>query len=318
MLLGLLRDQELDPTEFYTGTGHAPPVLSDAEQQAGEAPDAASARDLPDWLWPRFKQALGPGAEAAAQVLRNRAPIVLRVNLRHCTRAQAISGLVDDGIMTQPMETAKSALQVTAGERKISSSKLFKSGGVELQDASSQAAVEAMDLRDGARVLDYCAGGGGKTLAMAALADCAWFAHDISVPRLADLPPRARRAGIDVEILDGSALPRMAPFNMVLCDAPCSGSGTWRRNPEAKWALTPERLRELTELQRQILSEAASLVAPGGRLIYTTCSILTEENQESVDRFLCDFPAWSKLQSRNWPISDQSDGFFFAELSRYS
>ena len=145
--------------------------------------------------------------------------------------------------------------------------------------------MAALDLPPGARVLDYCAGGGGKTLALAARCEATWFAHDALPRRMADLPARAARAGVEVQLCDTADLAALAPFDVVLCDVPCSGSGTWRRAPEAKWRLTPSDLDAFAARQDAILSDAAGLVAPGGRLIYCTCSILREENEAVIDRF---------------------------------
>ncbi|WP_417727539.1 RsmB/NOP family class I SAM-dependent RNA methyltransferase [Roseovarius sp.] len=313
LMIGALREQGLDPEAFFTGDGHAPEILTEAERGAF-VPDAAAVRDLPDWLWARFVASLGDAAEAAAQALRARAPIMLRVNLRRATRNDAIARLADEGIVAQPVDIAQSALQVIEGERKVSGSLSFAEGWIELQDGSSQAAMEAIVAPQGARVLDYCAGGGGKVLALAARMHGKFFAHDVAPARMRDLPVRAARAGVDVQTMERPE----GRFDLVLCDAPCSGSGTWRRSPEAKWALTPGRLAELTEVQVHILSEAAALVAPGGKLAYATCSVLNEENQCVIDRFLSEFSDWRLIEMRHWPISDEGDGFFLAQLTRVS
>ena len=313
LMLGSLRGQGIDPDEIFTGEGHAPARLTEAERVAG-VPDRAAARDLPDWLWPQFEASLGPTAEAAAAALRQRAPIMLRVNARRATREAALARLAAEGVVAQPVDIAKTALQVLEGERKITTSQCFAEGWIELQDGSSQAAMEVLDVPEGARVLDYCAGGGGKVLALAARVDGAFFAHDAAPQRMRDLPVRAARAGAEVRLVtqpEGS-------FDVVLCDAPCSGSGTWRRSPEAKWALTPARLTELTEIQRQILSEAASLVAPGGLLAYATCSVLDAENQEVIGRFSRENPEWALQGAQRWPISEAGDGFYLAQLRRVS
>ena len=313
LMLGSLRGQGIDPDVIFTGEGHAPARLTEAERVAG-VPDKAAARDLPDWLWPQFEASLGPTAEAAAAALRQRAPIMLRVNARRATREAALARLAAEGVVAQPVDIAKTALQVLEGERKITTSQCYAEGWIELQDGSSQAAMEVLDVPEGARVLDYCAGGGGKALALAARVDGAFFAHDAAPQRMRDLPVRAARAGAEVRLVtqpEGS-------FEVVLCDAPCSGSGTWRRNPEAKWALTPTRLTELTEIQRQILSEAASLVAPGGLLAYATCSVLDAENQEVIGRFSRDNPEWALQGAQRWPISEAGDGFYLAQLRRVS
>jgi 16S rRNA (cytosine967-C5)-methyltransferase len=313
LMLGSLRGQGIDPDEIFTGEGHAPARLTEAERVAA-VPDSAAARDLPDWLWPQFEASLGPTAEAAAAALRQRAPIMLRVNARRATREAALARLAAEGVVAQPVDIAKTALQVLEGERKITTSQCYADGWIELQDGSSQAAMEVLDVPEGARVLDYCAGGGGKALALAARVDGAFFAHDAAPQRMRDLPVRAARAGAEVRLVtqpEGS-------FEVVLCDAPCSGSGTWRRNPEAKWALTPTRLTELTEIQRQILSEAASLVAPGGLLAYATCSVLDAENQEVISRFSRDNPEWALQGAQRWPISEAGDGFYLSQLRRVS
>jgi len=311
LLLGSLRLQGIDADTVFTGEGHAPAPLTEVERVLA-VPDATAVRDLPDWLWERFEASLGANAEAAVEALRVRAPIMLRVNARRATRAAAQARLASEGIVAQPVEIARHALQVIDGERKITTSQCYAEGWVELQDGSSQAAMEALELPDGARVLDYCAGGGGKVLALAARVTGAFFAHDAAPQRMRDLPVRAARAGVDVGLLTQPE----GEFDLVLCDAPCSGSGTWRRTPEAKWALTPERLEELTRLQLRILSEAAPLVAPAGRLVYATCSVLKEENQDVIARFASENPEWTVREMQHWPISETGDGFFLSQLER--
>ena len=316
LLIGLLRDQGVVLDEIFTGEGHAPPPLSKAERAAGRAPRANEARDLPDWLWPRFQAALGAGADAATEMLRHRAPVTLRVNARRMSRDAAQVALADEGILCQPVDNVKTALQVIEGARKISLSTLYLLGAIELQDASSQAAMEALELPSGARVLDYCAGGGGKTLALAARVEGNWVAHDVSARRMSDLPSRAARAGVTVRLCETQELHGLARFDAVLCDVPCSGSGTWRRGPQAKWDLTPEHLDELGRVQAGILAQASALVAPGGRLIYCTCSVLSEENEYVIERFSQEFTDWQPMISRRWPISETGDGFFLAQLCR--
>ncbi|MAU53750.1 MAG: SAM-dependent methyltransferase [Roseovarius sp.] len=316
ILLGSLRAQGIDPETIFTGTGHDPAPLSEVERRAGRAPTESEARDLPDWLWPRFRAALGEAAGAAAEALRHRAPICLRVNARRLSRAEAQARLAREGIGTTPVQDRNFALQVTEGERKIAQSPTYREGLVELQDASSQAAMEALALPSGARVLDYCAGGGGKTLALAARLDGVWFAHDADPGRMTDLPARAGRAGSDVRICGAEMLRDLSPFDAILCDVPCSGSGTWRRAPQAKWTLTPEALADLVRRQDGILRRAAELVRPGGQMIYTTCSVLAEENEAVVAGFAAASKGWRVTARRRWPVSTMGDGFFLAQLCR--
>jgi 16S rRNA (cytosine967-C5)-methyltransferase len=188
---------------------------------------------------------------------------------------------------------------------------------VELQDVSSQAVAATAGARPGMTVLDYCAGGGGKTLALAAAmeGEGTLLAHDVNPRRMSDLPARARRAGAHVEILPPEALARRAPrCDLVFVDAPCSGTGAWRRTPEGKWRLRPADLGRLTRLQDRILAEAAGYVRPGGRLVYATCSFLAAENAERVARFRRDRPDWRLLDERSLGPLDGGDGFYVARL----
>lgn len=317
VMIGALRAAGRNPAEIFTGAGHGPTPLEDEEASAGAPPEEPGARlDLPDWLLPRFRDSLGDAAETTALALKQRAPVMLRVNLRKADPGAAIRALDEDGVTVSAHPVAPTALHVTGGARRVSSTAAYRNGIVELQDASSQAAMQAVPVPDGARVLDYCAGGGGKTLALAARATATWYAHDAQPRRMADLPNRAARAGVEVVLCGTADLGRRAPYDVVLCDVPCSGSGTWRRNPEAKWRLTPERLAELEGLQARILEEAAALVAPKGVLAYATCSVLAAENGGRVRAFEREHPGWRCTLQRDWPVSDAGDGFFIALFER--
>jgi len=317
LMIGLIRAGGADPDSLFAGTSHAPAPLDAAERAGGRAPMSAGERwDLPDWLVAAFGNALGGGAEAAALALRHRAPVILRVNQRCNSVAQAIETLKQDGIDAEPVAIAPTALRVTGGARRVAVSAAYRAGAIELQDGSSQAAMAGLDVPARARVLDFCAGGGGKVLALAARVDAAWFAHDADAGRMTDLPARAARAGVRVTSLAPGAAADHAPYDLVLCDVPCSGSGTWRRAPDAKWRLTPERLGALVDLQARILSQAAALTRPGGAIAYTTCSLLTVENEEQVAAFLAGTRGWACLGQRRWPVCDQGDGFFLAQLAR--
>lgn len=316
-MIGALRAQGIDPDSLFDGQGHAPAPLSGAERRAGAPPaEAADRLDLDPWLLDVFRASLGDGAEETARALQGRAPVVLRVNLRKTDRAGAVARLAESGISARPDEIAATALIVEEGARRIAGSEPYRDGQVELQDGSSQAAMETVAPVPGARVLDYCAGGGGKALALAARSDVQVFAHDAAPRRMADLPARAARAGVKITLLDGAGVAGAAPFDLVLCDVPCSGSGTWRRAPEAKWRLTPGALRALTRSQDGILDTAADLAAPEGSIVYATCSVLRDENEARIDAFLARRPGWRLALSRRWPVSEAGDGFFVAHLSR--
>lgn len=312
LVLGRLRQTDIDPDEVFTGAGYALAPLIDAEKQAGAVPDGADAADLPDWLYDIFVNDLGDDAHLAAEALRHRASVFLRVNSLKADRRAAQTALTQDGIVTVPHPLSETALEVQEGARRVAQSTAFQSGLVELQDVASQAVVDAVPLASGMRVLDYCAGGGGKTLALAARLRGPVDAHDADPRRMSDLPSRAHRAGAQVTLM---AQP-LGPYDLVLCDVPCSGSGSWRRAPEGKWRLTPARLEDLTSLQSNILDAASGLVAKTGVLAYATCSVLHCENEARIDRFLQRNPGWKLLFQHRFSLSQGGDGFFVATLTR--
>ncbi|AVO39247.1 RsmB/NOP family class I SAM-dependent RNA methyltransferase [Pukyongiella litopenaei] len=316
LMLGAIRAAGGDPDAVFGAGGHAPAALSDAERAGGRDPRTPQERcDMPDWLWPRLVASLGGEADAAGRALQNRAPVHLRVNLARCDRDAARHALADDGIATRPHPASPTALEVTDGARRLRNARAYLDGRVELQDAASQAVVDLLPLKPGMRVLDYCAGGGGKALAMAARAAVEIVAHDASPDRMRDLPARADRAGAQITLAATQDLAGLGPFDLVLCDAPCSGSGSWRRSPEGKWALTEARLAELTGIQRDILHRASACLVPGGLLAYATCSILDDENAQSVAHFLRAHPGWRQVASRSWPVQHGTDGFFSSHLT---
>lgn len=320
LVLGGLRAAGTDPAPLFTGEGHAPAPLTDAD--AGSAPEGDVALDCPDWLAPRLQASLGDDYPPVMRAMQHRAPVFLRVNALKADLAAAQTALATDGIEARPHPLARLALEVTSGARKIQTSRAFADGLVELQDAASQAVVEALPLQAGMRVLDHCAGGGGKTLAMgAALGSTTGsggrldlHAHDASPRRMRDLPERAARAGLKVRLVDRPE--DVAPYDLVLVDAPCSGSGSWRRDPQGKWALTAERLAEIEQIQAGILDRVAPMVAPQGWLAYATCSMLAEENHDQITAFLARTPGWVLDRHLSLTPLTGGDGFFLALLRR--
>ncbi|WP_412554610.1 RsmB/NOP family class I SAM-dependent RNA methyltransferase [Shimia sp. MIT1388] len=311
LMIGVLRQDQADLEAIFSGEGYAPAALSQDELSV---PDGRPPLDIPDWLEPPLRDSLGTAFDDTVLALRRRAPVILRVNLRKATVAQAQEVLADDGIETHTISLVDTALEVTEGARRIKNNAAYLDGLVELQDASSQALVAALSISKGMKVLDYCAGGGGKTLAMAGRAEAQFFAHDALVQRMADLPARAKRAGVKVQVVK---TPKdKAPYDLVLCDVPCSGSGTWRRTPDAKWRFRPEDLAELERVQAEILEQAKELVAPEGALVYATCSVLTAENTAQIERFVQNNPSWEIDWQRQFLLSDGGDGFFGAILRK--
>lgn len=258
LMLGLLRQQDRDPATIFSGEGHAPAPLTPDELAAGVDPSIADARpDIPDWLWPDWSASLGIEALEIAHAMRSRAPVWLRVNARRATPQAALEALARDGVIAEQDASLPSALRVIEGERRIASSAAYLDGMVELQDLSPQLACAALPLRPDQLVLDYCAGGGGKSLAVGAREDLRIIAHDAMPARMADLPARAARAGIGIAL--SPPVPLGRDYDLVIADVPCSGSGTWRRTPDAKWRLSREGLDALTMMQAEILDRAARL-----------------------------------------------------------
>ncbi len=312
LVLGGLRDRGLDPAEWFSGAGHAPSVLGDAD--TGVTPEGNVALDCPEWLAEPLQTALGEEFVGVMQALRHRAPVYLRVNLAKGTVAAALAALATEGIVCQLNPLAKTALEVTENARKIQTSQAYLSGLVELQDAASQAVIEALPLVNGQRVLDYCSGGGGKALAMAAQAQVTLVAHDVDPRRMRDIPARAARAGVKITVAETDAIGM--GYDVILTDVPCSGSGSWRRDPQGKWALTEARLAELCQIQVEILDKVAGLLAPNGTLAYATCSMLKAENEDQIAAFIARHPGWSNRLQRRFSPLQGADGFFVALLTR--
>ena len=300
--------------EMFTGIGHAPRVVEEGEE---ERPLAAAERwvqcDMPDWVLSYFDAALGAEADHILDVLKSRAGVFLRVNEARATIEDGIAALADENIVAVPVKYMSFALQVVENERRVALSTAYESGLVEVQDTSSQVAISSLNLTKGQRVLDLCAGGGGKALAMAARgADVT--AHDIDPKRMADIAPRAQRAGVNIDVVTTEDLAALALFDVVLVDAPCSGSGTWRRNPAAKWSLTEERLQELTTIQDEVLSQGAQFVRSGGALVYATCSVFDVENSDRIQVFMGAEAGFSVEMQRSIAPHALGDGFYFTVL----
>ena len=315
LMLGAMRADGADPDLVFTGQGHAPPPLTPAERHPPPPSDDPFVRlDCPDWLAPALQESLGAAFEPVMETMRHRAPVFLRVNAARIGREEAVRTLAEEGIGAVPHRLSPTALEVVDGARRIKASSAFRDGLVELQDAASQAVVDSLlPLPPGARVLDFCAGGGGKALALAAVG-AAVTAHDADPARMTDLPERARRAGADIAVAGPGALAGLPPFDLVLADAPCSGSGAWRRQPEAKWRLDAARLTALLAMQDAVLDAAARHVRPGGRLAYATCSLLQAENRARIDAFRQRHPGWLMLAERRLTPLDGGDGFYIATL----
>ena len=332
----------------FAETPHGPGALSAAEtgrlsepRDLAGAPDAVAA-DLPDWLGPSFARVFGDRVRTEAEALARRAPVDLRVNTLKSDPDRALKAAGPLG--AHPIPDLPLALRIdppAAAERTPSVESLpeFVKGWMEVQDAGSQIAAACAGDVKGAQVLDLCAGGGGKTLALAAAMGSTGqvYAYDSDARRLADTVRRGERAG--VRNLQVRTPLRPDPLNdlegrmdLVFIDAPCSGSGAWRRHPDTKWRLTPEALARRQADQDAVLDAGVLYVRPGGRIVYVTCSVLAEENEDRVASFLARHPDFHILPAseaphllphltaegylRLTPATSDTDGFFVAVLAR--
>ena len=316
MLAVAATDPELAAT--FDGVGHGPAPIGTKET-------AAATGIAPRWIVDRLYASDLDEAECAALI--DRAPLDVRIN-RVIDEPNEIEG-------AEPIPGLPDGLRLPTGTN-VENLPAYNHGAIEVQDAGSQIVTLAAKAQRGQRIVDLCAGAGGKTLALAAVMEGQGvvLATDTDRNRLSRLAPRAERAragiiesrlinpGRELEMLDdwtGSA-------DCVLIDAPCSGTGTWRRNPEARWRLTPDRIERLVETQRKVLEVGAALVKPGGALVYIVCSLLDEEGAGQVAAFLSANPGW-RAQSldlsagrthgpgvRLTPAHDATDGFFVARL----
>jgi 16S rRNA (cytosine967-C5)-methyltransferase len=326
---------------------HGPGALTDADRIRLAAPasldDApASVRgDYPDWLDASLARVFGEGQALEGQALAARAPVDVRVNSLKSDAGHVLKALAPLG--AEPLAFPPGAVRIAApaaSERAapVEAAPAFERGWFEVQDAGSQIAAAVAGEIKGRQVLDFCAGGGGKTLALAAAMGNTGqlYAYDSDARRLADTVRRSQRAGvrnlqvrspIDPKALDGLE----GRMDLVFVDAPCTGSGTWRRHPDAKWRLTPQQLERRIAEQDAVLAAAAPFVKSGGRLIYVTCSLLAQENEDRVAAFAATHegfsPAAIELEGaapwrtadgflRLTPGSAGTDGFFVAVLTR--
>lgn len=316
LMLGAIRDAGEDPLTLFTGIAHGPDVLSDNEMSAGaalqDAPEPVRL-DVPDWLWDDLQRSLGAETESVLTLLRQRAPVHLRANTRVTDRDALLAELHRHGHEAHALAMSPTGVEVAGSPRGLASLPCFEAGWFELQDGASQAVVDRLaDYATGGDVLDYCAGGGGKSLAMAAYAPKHLLAYDGDLKRMSHLPERAGRAGVVIDVVAAVS----GTFDLVLCDAPCSGSGAWRRQPASKWDLTAERLKTLNDLQFEILSMAQGHVRPDGHLAYATCSLLDIENDKIVERFLLAHPDWRSVDRMRLTPLDGGDGFYLNVLKR--
>ena len=290
-----------------------------------DVPSVAIAESIPDWMYERGLKEVGPEWDRVVAALNKPAEVFLRVNALKATVDEAIGALREDEVFAEPVsKDLPHALRLR--ERKnVFSTKAFRDGKFEVQDAASQMVVPLLDVQPGHRVIDACAGGGGKSLHMASLMKNKGkiLSLDIHEWKLKELKDRARRNGVDVietRVIDSNKVIKRLhdTADRVLLDVPCSGMGVLRRNPDAKWKLSNEEIDRLQILQQEILSTYCQMTKVGGLMVYATCSLLPSENEQQVQKFLNDHSAsWSLVKEIHLrPDREGYDGFYAALLQR--
>lgn len=348
-LIFLRRAHIAQLSEWFDGSDYCPPPLSEQERTMvalyagkelihGTLPEPARL-NYPDWMGARLRTLFGEKLYLAMEAMNVEAPVDIRVNTLRATRQQVFDELQAEGFAPALTHYAPHGIRL-ARRGALFATASFREGWFEMQDEGSQLVASLVEAGGKQKVIDFCAGAGGKTLAIAATMHnkgriLAW---DTSEPRLSQLPKRLSRAGVhnvQARTLDSEhdqfIKRHKETADWVLLDVPCTGSGTWRRNPDLKWRTGEKDLTEMKDIQKRILESAARLVRPGGRLVYATCSLFEEENEAQVEAFLATHERFSMepVTRPNIPINavqggflrllphqHETDGFFAAVLKR--
>ncbi len=338
-------------SDYFNGSGHGPVPLSESDQQSLAKVSMADLEqaplhvqlNVPAWITPKLQAALGDDFEQEMRASNQQATTDIRVNTLNSTRKQVLHFLSKAKLSAEPTELSPWGLRFN---RRVALFGLdaFKQGWFDIQDEGSQLLALITGVEAGQKVVDFCAGAGGKTLAMAAMMQNKGtiYACDVHSKRLEQLSIRAKRAGVHnlrTHVLssehDKWVKKHKGMADVVLLDAPCSGTGTWRRSPDSRWNLSDQDLENLTRLQASILQSAMRLVKPGGRVLYATCSLLREENEQVVEEFLNKNNDFSEIpdyfsgfdfdashvsinagQMRTYPAKTGTDGFYVAALQK--
>ena len=350
VIAALILDKEHSPASLvpaFSGDTYAPQPLSEQESAlaaalAGKKLDDPAMpervqMECPEWAFASMRETLGDRFRAELRAMMEQAPMDLRVNILKTERGEVLDALRNDGVDAHKGKISPLSIRVF-GRPPISQHPLYMDGFIEIQDEGSQMVALLADAKPGEQVADFCAGAGGKTLALAASMNNKGrvVALDVLGGRLKRAKQRFRRAGlhnIETHELtsenDKWVKRHVGHFDLVLVDAPCTGTGTWRRDPDKRWRQLGPGLSDLVPLQKKILASAARMVKPGGRLVYATCSLLPEENERQIESFLQEnsdfsvepaegivtFPGGGNYL-RLTPAQHDTDGFFAARLKR--
>ncbi|MDN3204267.1 RsmB/NOP family class I SAM-dependent RNA methyltransferase [Algoriphagus sediminis] len=314
----LMKGNELPPWEEFKGLN---PERLKGKYESLE--DPATIESFPDWLYQLGEKELGDKWMDEVHSLNQEAEVVLRVNTIKANREKLKNRLKEDGILTHTIKGYPDAL-ILEERQNVFQNPAFKEGLFEVQDGSSQLVAEAMAVEPGMRVIDACAGAGGKALHIAAKMENKGkiIAMDLEEWKLQQTKLRARRSGVSIierKLIEGSkTIKRLKESaDRLLLDVPCSGLGVLRRNPDTKWKLSEESIKKVQETQAEILQTYPTMLKPGGQMVYATCSVLPSENQEQVQKFL------SSEAGKNFELMDEQrilsqesgfDGFYIARL----
>jgi 16S rRNA (cytosine967-C5)-methyltransferase len=331
MMLAFLAKNEPDLLEFFDGIGHGPAVLSEEEQsfvwevqEVGLSDHKPIQLNCPDWLYTRFSHNFGDDCDAVLGGLNGRATLDFRVNLTNGSMKTAKTMLADDGLETTEMSISPNGLR-SSDHKSLALVKAYNEGFVDVQDESAQVAVQIVNAKPGMTIVDLCAGAGGKALGIADImnGEGTIYGFDINQGRINDMGTRAKRAGVN-KMVQARKLPEktddlkrkktMKPLkhqvDRVVVDVPCSGTGTWRRNPDQRFHLTEDMLAQVKLHQTSLLKEGGTLVKHGGFLVYMTCSLLREENEDRVEEYLDRHPDFKLIDYKDiWGSLDLGDTY---------
>ena len=292
------------------------------KEKLGAPHSRATRESIPDWMDEIGQQSLGAGWEKELAALNQTAPVTLRCNTLKVTRRELADALLSEGFETTASHDFPDALHLNK-RANVFRTQAFRDGLFEVQDAGSQEIAPFCRAEAGMRIIDACAGGGGKTLHLAAITGNKGriIALDTEDWKLQELKKRARRAGISTietrVITDRKVIKRLqGQADRLLLDVPCSGMGVLKRNPDAKWKLTPESIAGTVRLQEEILDEYPLMLKPGGEMVYATCSILPQENENQIRRFLEIHKEFQLLEEKHLLPSGGTDGFYMARLRK--
>ena len=319
LLIGYLKLKGIELSSVFDNSKFGPEELTIKEQNINVDFSNLSniyELDFPSWLIPILRRSLLNEFSNVVKTLRNRSHIQLRVNLKKISRLNVMKKMQKNNIECEINELCSSALNVLNGAQHILASPCFENGFVELQDAGSQLVSELIEINYNDKVLDMCAGAGGKSLAISCGAemDATYYAWDINFDRMKDIDARSKRAGVKIEKV--IKLSSKSVYNKIIIDAPCSGSGSWRRDPEGKWRLDEDILDNYVKTQKELILKGLKLLAPRGQILYITCSILDIENDKLIDDLISSVLSLKLVRSISLVPSSKSDGFYGAVLEK--